>query len=441
MKLKTATLALLLIACGDSAPSMNDAMVDGSASADSSSVDSSRADSSRADSGEVSDAGADTPVQADVPSVDASVDPADWAERSSAEGVTMATNFETSADVFDFAVDDASHYEWANDIRRSGAGALRILIGSEDGTSGWDWWRPLDDSMEPFGSAEDGLRDEYWLSYRVYIPEEYFGWIFDCGGSKKFSITSGHPVNSVNPITREPFSFPLGADRRTGSSVANEVVIDDSSQTMWVTLYRQAGGRSAERMNSFSGEGCSRFDFAWANTIDHGVQSGTPLAFPGDERSQECRDWNAQFGPSYVYGNVNGGVVTGQPRSAGPVPHPDPLAGEERFRVGWNTVMYHIRFPRTWTGTEGGILELFIHHDGDDDWVQIMERRDDFVMNDPSAVSNGIEANGGVDGYFHWGLWLTPFRTGGQPEPDRPDTFVVYDEVLVSTSPIAAPAL
>ena len=415
------------LACGDDATPLD-------ASPDAERADGGTLDARVLDASEAADSSVDAALDTRPP------DPADWATRSGGDAVTMATNFEASADVFDFARDDPSNYEWERTIRRSGEGALKILIRPEDGTSGWDWWRFLDDSTEPFGSAESGLRDEYWLTYSVYVPQSYYDWVFRCAGSKKFSITSSHPSDSVHPVTRERIQFPISDERRTGSSVPNEVVIDDTKQTMWVTLYRQANGRSAEQMNSFAGVGCSRFDFAWTSGIDLGVQTGTPMAFEGDVRDEACRNWNAQFGPSYLYGQMNGGPTQGARRDApGQVPHPDPIAAGAHFEPGWNTIMYHLRFPTTWEGSEGGVIELWIHHEGDDDWSKIFERRDDFVMNDPGAVENGIELNGGVDGYFHWGLWLTPFRTGGEPEPERPSTFLVYDEVIVSTQPIPAP--
>lgn len=378
---------------------------------------------------------------------------ADWTARSTAAGVTMATNFAVSADVFDFIRDAPASYVHETSIKLSGGGSLKILLPDSDAGAGHDWWRFLDDAMIPFGSDEPSgspaytLRGEYWLSYAVYMPTDYYNWIYDMtGGGKKFSITSSHPVDSVNPVTRAAITFPTDpptGTQRTGSSVNNELVITDTRQTMNTQFYINNINGSASWQNDWaSNNPCSGSDRRWLS-VDAGVKTNTPLAWAGDQRSQACRNWNAQFGPSFWYENSPGHAYPVKSSTAGirtsqAQPWPDPIAAGKTWRAGWNTILYHVIFPSTWT-TSDGTLEAWMWHPGETGWTKLFEKFD-VVFKTPAAIANGITLNNGVDGYFHWGLWLTPFRTGGVAEIGiRPNTFIIYDEVIVSTQAIAAP--
>jgi hypothetical protein len=228
--------------------------------------------------------------------------------------------------------------------------------------------------------------------------------------------------------------------------VPNELVLNDLHQSMQLQIYIQNIDGSARSQNAFSSgtKVCENSsDFVYVNSVDTGPQNGTPLAWPGDQRSQACRDWTAQFGPTFsnALSRIHAGhswPIQGQSRNDMAQPYPDPIAAGSHWEPGWNTIMYHLKFPTQWE-TRNGTLEAWIWHPGDDGWQKLFQRFD-VVGRDPGAVNNGITLNGGTDGFFHWGLWLTPFRTGGVSEAGvRPDTYIIYDEVIVSTSPIDAP--
>jgi len=365
----------------------------------------------------------------------------DWASRSTEAGVTMRTNFDVSDDVFDFTPQAPSNYEWEQTIKKSGGGALKILIPNTDGTSGWNWWRFLSDDMEPFGSVESGLIDEYYLTYSVYIPQEYYNWIFSMSPTahKKFSICAKQPSNTVNPVTRAALDF-TGYSRR-GSSVKNEVVVNDYEQRMHPMVYVQSRGDSA-RAFEFDNSPVN-FDFQYQNAVDEGVKTGTPIAHPTDARSQSLRNLVAQSGP---HKNYAADPTQGQSRFDDAIPHPDPIAAGKHWRPGWNNVQLRVKFPTTWLGTDG-LLEFLIHHDGDRDWTKLISSTgthptDPFLLDDPEETSADIPNvpwNGGVDGWYHLGVWLTPFRTAGVAEPSRPNTYLVYDDVICSTNSIVPP--
>ncbi len=380
----------------------------------------------------------------------ASGDPdADFAAR--AAGAFMATNFATAADCTDFIIDGPWSLDTTNKV--SGGGGCRVEIADSDGTAGHDWFRFLSDDMEPFGSAESitaghliANHDEYYLSIAIYLPPERYNWIrvMNAGAGVKFVNVSNTPtVNLTHPITRADLPDRVG-NTFVGSSVTNEMVITDGHQEMWPMVYRRANGQNAGAINSYAGSPFVPSDFARFNQIDEGTQAAGAESYANDDEERvggsSSRALARQYGPHYGYGGGGWGYGSnmGIARSAAPVPHPDPAAAGKSFKIGWNYLQIRVRFPTTWEGSDG-YWQLWMGHPGDSDWTYLADypvEWDGFTV-DPGDT---VPWASGVGGWFHVGIWLTPFATGGQAETGvRPDMYHVYDEIIVHDAFIAFP--
>lgn len=385
------------------------------------------------------------PVQVTTETVSTDAD-ARFAARS--VGAYSAFNFQDAQEVSDYAIDG----QWSLDpnIKRSGAGGLRIELPDDGTTWGYDWWRPLADDFEPFGSAETITtgRNEYYMAYSIYIPASYYDWLRDMNGTsaKKFGITSHTPSNARHPTTGALLN--MSGNSRKGSSVTNEVVTTDGHQEMWPQCYVQSRGQSAGAINEFPGAfGFNQNDFARFNLIDEGPQAAGAESYPNDDEERTdgapARALARQYGPHAGYGASGnswgyGSANLGQPRSAFAAPHPDPAAAGVPWKVGWNHVKCRVKFPTTWLGTDG-LHEFWLGHDGDDDYTKLWSTQ--VLFDDPAEIgTDTVPWASGINGWYHVGHWFTPFCSGGVAETGvRPDTYLVYDERIVSPNDIDWP--
>ncbi|MEM6991392.1 MAG: hypothetical protein AAF721_12865 [Myxococcota bacterium] len=325
----------------------------------------------------------------------------DWEDRASAPGVLMATRFDTESEVTDWlAGATQDHVSWQTTGQASGAGCMRFDILATDGAASGDWSRWLSDDEREFSTG-----DEFYVSFRQYIPSYYAQHEFVGGGGWKQSIISRHAA-SMNGVNQMP---PYGSNQ------LYEVVLVNAR------YYSIPQGYNRNRAGQFRGwdlpsaNNCSGSDFRLQAAIDHGGPEGN------------CAEVWARYGGLYSYYSQQGA----------PNGRPNPDGGEvPYFADEW--MSFKVRIVVGTFETSGNaadwandtLIQVWAAGEGADDWTLIHDR-------DPAlglGVSIGEDSGGAYDA-----LWLLPYDTGKQPDPSREDTYTLYDEVIVSLNDIAVP--
>ncbi|NNF16945.1 MAG: hypothetical protein HKN70_09370 [Gammaproteobacteria bacterium] len=311
----------------------------------------------------------------------------DWEARSTAPGVLSAIGFDVESEVTNWIHLDSKqdHVVWETANTSSGAGALRFNILKTDGANSGNWRRWLADDEREFVEG-----DEFYISYRQYIPEYYATHQFLGGGGWKQIIVSRNAgnMNGVNYVGTP-----------TGSNQVNEIVMNNYLYRSLPQGYHRTTNGSYVGFYTGASTACSHTDFRLQNAVDRGPQSiGTA-----------CENDRARYGGLFSYGSRTG--------------VPDPLTGAFTFTPDeWHSFKMWIKLGSQGTTTRNTHVKIWAAHDGED-WDLIIDRDD-------------VDLGGGP---AHNAYWLLPYDTGKQPDPTREDTYTLYDEVIVSLNDIAAP--
>lgn len=310
----------------------------------------------------------------------------DWATRIAQPGVLTYTRFDSSSDVTNGTLIDGleSRLSWQSSIKTSGTGALRFDIPNSDGSNSGNWWFYL----KPAGaSVING--DTIYVTYRYYSPEAMWRNMPSPGAGYKVSIISNHD----------------------SSSVPNEMVIQNTLYKGYLQAYHQDGS-SFPPFEEARSTPCNSGNFALQNAIDTGSPSSPST----------CAQYAARYGPLYDYGDANGSPSTGDVLAQG---HPRVEALSSGFPMpsaAWISIKIKVSYGHF--GSSDSSVRVWAARDGDP--YTLIHSYDNVLFgNDPSHPVNV--------------LWLLPYETSRISNTKGVDTFVCYDEVIVSTQDIAAP--
>lgn len=310
----------------------------------------------------------------------------DWLARSTAAGVIMATRFDTEAEVTDWTLpnEQADHVTWETSIKRSGSGSLRFDVLNADEADSGVWGRFLNDDETLYGNGST-----FYVQYGYYSPQEMWRYRPASGGGYKLSILSHH----------------------TGTNQTNEIVVQNSLHRGFFQLYWQDGAVTAVEGIEARSTPCNGTNFALQPEID----TGSPAS------PSTCAEYANRHGPLYDYGSGSNAPSANDITSQG---HPRTEAASSGVvmpTAEWATVLQKVTIGTL--GTASSRIEIWIARPGED-YTK---------THDMQNITLGT-GNGGLD-Y----VWLLPYDTSKGVGEKGVDTFVLYDEVIVSLSSIAAP--
>ena len=323
-----------------------------------------------------------------------------WAERIGGAGVQTYTRFDTQAEVDNGVVVDGKEGNLTREVGSvaSGSGALRIEIPDTDSSNSGNWRWYLKSDQSAFGEG-----DEFYVQYRQYIPKDMWNRVAED------AVTPGLRAGGWKQSIISSYS---------ASNQPNEMVIQNTENRGFIQAYYQDGVASAVGFEEGLSTPCNASNFAYQPAID----AGTPAS------PSTCAESANRYGPLYDYGDSNElpdpSNTSGTAESQG---HPRSEAAVAGVTYptngGWITVLQRISVG-TWD-TNSSDVDVWVAQDGED-YVKIIGATN-IKLGDPSP-------EGGYNA-----LWLLPYETNRKVSTKGADTFVLYDEVIVSTQSIAAP--
>ena len=311
----------------------------------------------------------------------------DWIARSTAPGVVYANDFRTQAEFDEGVFPDSRvlNVTWDPTRAVTGGHSIRFAIKKTDSENSGNWRVHLRPSQQPFADGS-----EFYVQHRLYVPAYHLGHTYLGGGGWKTSIISEYDASFTN----------------------HEVVLGNVGYRGYPRGYfrgRSAPGQGVDYVlwdKNVGYLGCPADpDFAHQPEIDHGPQTG----------GTECENNRRRYGGLYSYGTP----------AYGESALPDPITGAAVWRADeWQTVQQHVKIG---------------HFDQPDSTVEIWFAAEGegytLLYSKTDAILGALDP--GETGYA--AIWLTPFDTGKDPDPTREDTFLNYDQLIVSTQFIAAP--
>lgn len=312
---------------------------------------------------------------------------ADWIARSTATGVTFASDFSGPND-FVLASTNGGH------VFATGMNAPDLALVVKDLTDGitngcclrfdkpaattkgaTDWMFPLNSAWTD-NTQSFGVGSEFWIQFRFKIPASRLV-LADCGGNQRgwkwFNLAAYSPTNTV---AQSPSNIPC------------EIVLQDSDQSGMPQAYHQDG----VSFPTFSGTS---------------PDDGEPLLQPAIDRGASF------FGPNRYCEYPAGGGGT----ACFFWPVEEWMTFDMRVKVG------------TFGGSTGNEFDLWVARRGDTSRLQLIAARG-FTLGIPDSGSGF-----GFTGYN--GGHLLNYETNRLS--DSVDTQVKYDQVIVSTQAIALP--
>ncbi len=313
--------------------------------------------------------------------------PSNWEDRSAAQGVLMATRFDAKSDVLNWLHLDAlqDHVSWERENKSSGQGSLRFDILKEDGANSGNWRRWLSDDKREFAEG-----DEFYVSYRQYVPTYYATHVFKEGGGWKQSIISRNAQEMNGENVGQP----------AGSNQLNEIVLVNNGYRSVVAGYNRSTTGAYLGWEVPIATACNNSDFVYQNMVDRELSSmGT-----------DCENDRARYGGLYSYGSKTG--------------VPDPISGAFiYFPNEWLTFKIYVKLGSQGSSSTNSHIKIWAARQGED-FELLIDRNDMDFGNGPN----------------HNTLWLLPYDTGKRPDSTREDTYTLYDEVIVSLNDIVAPS-
>lgn len=324
-----------------------------------------------------------------------------WAERIAGPGVLTHTRFDTQAEVDDGILQNATAGNVSREFAAvaSGNGALRfeVLNSDQEGSGDWRWYLKPDQSAFVEG-------DEFYVQYRQYIPKDMWNYVAE---------DSGLPGSSAGGWKQSIISSYAASFQQ------NEVVVQNTRSRGFIQAYHQSGA-GTDAFDELRNTPCQASNFALQPAIDAGVPASPST----------CLEYANRYGPIWQYGDGNDNPgptnASGTAESQG---HPRSEAAFAGVTYppngGWITVLQRIKVG-TW-GTPSSEVDIWVAQDGEN-YVQIISETGT-QLGDPTPQL-GFDA-----------LWLLPFETNKAANTKGVDTFVLYDEVIVSTQFINAPVV
>ncbi len=302
-----------------------------------------------------------------------------WEARSGGRGVLMATRFDTREEVTDWVHPNRTqnHVSWSTENRASGRGALRFEILKTDGPDSGNWRRWLSDDHREFNEG-----DEFYVQFRQYIPAYLATHRFKGGGGWKQIIISRH-ASGMGPGP-------------SGSNQLNEIVLHNGGHRGLVQGYNRNLNKKYPSWQVPKSTACRKNDFILQNAIKRDVSGWGCVA--------DRRRYGGLF--SY-YMDKPKGYIPG---------HPDPMTGGFIYYPDeWLTFLIHVKIGTY--GKSNHEIQVWAAREADTVYTLLHDHKDRQLGRGPP----------------HDTLWLLPYNTRRQPNPDREDTYTLYDEVIMST--------
>jgi hypothetical protein len=242
---------------------------------------------------------------------------ADWLARSTAAGVTMATNFATAAEVTDYVHGDsqAANITWST---HNGVPCMMHAIPAGSGENCGNWRRGLSDAFVNDGDGF-GTQEFYVQMSVVFGPN----WLTPSngGGGRKIAIISGLRFDDPNS---------------SSSALPFEIVPNNQGWRGVVHAYHQDGITFPTFME----------------------QIGANL------RAQPSVDWGASYDDQHRYAIWNTGGFNGM------------SPGCVRFVEGERmTILFRIK-AASYDGSAGNEMDMFVAGETDSAYVQLFAARD-----------------------------------------------------------------
>ncbi len=343
-----------------------------------------------------------------VSAAGAAIDPAaDWAARTAGGNVMEAQNFSgftSSQQLRDWEiVSNPNRMSLVTEHALSGKTVrLTTLPGDADVSHGFQ--STLDGV--PTGVRTPRVYKRFYFQFILWA-DDYFNWPFR-------STATNAPKLAI--IDRSPINPPLGI-MHSPSSNPGEVVVDNQNTYGFIHVYRRMTSNNAfQEFVRSQASSVNPWNFSWHPSVDNGGPTGSQ------------NEYEQRYGPFWQ-------GMSGTSQSAGQrltdqfgaqYPDPDAAAGSVAWNRGGYTVIeifldYDADRAQVWAAHYGETPKLLIDSNDDDRGAAFFNQRGD-----------GIQ---GWDGYH-----LTTFRTKGVAEPGvRPEMYVDYAEVIVSSAPIPFP--
>jgi chitodextrinase len=303
---------------------------------------------------------------------------ADWIARSSAAGVTMASNFNVATEVTNYIHSNPAAYSWDTAERLSGAGSLRMFVPASADENTGSWKRAMNDAWSASPSNNNGWgTQEFYYQYRIKCGPNWHRPSNGGGGSKTL-IMSGQIF--TNPIASQ-------------SSLPFEIVHNNRGYRGVISSYHQDGIGFAEHDESIG----------------------------PDLRLQPMVDWGAGVPNRNRYATYEGGGYTGV------------SPGSIRWPIGeWITLYQRTRI-QTYGGTTGNEMDMWYAGPTDSTYIQLYSVRNFLIGprifpldSDPNAYAGGLST-----------VWHTLFDTARVNA--NHDKWAWIGEMIASSQPIACP--
>jgi len=362
-------------------------------------------DSSAADGSPSSTDG--TPRADGVPGLDGpppACDPdSDWLARSTAPGVVLATNFASAAerdDKYRHPDSRMPYVTYASDESASGGYSVRFEIpsNSPENSSG-SWKRNFGPS--PANNVKFGAGEEFYVQWRQRFSASMLDTVYEVtsgsGGWKQVIIGEGDAPG-----------WDYGDAMEAGSCSRLEFVVVNGSRRAFPIAYHSCGDYWPY-YEDFASE-YNNYDFKLQNAVDSGQGSDRERFVLYSQEQGAVTQPRADF-PGLAY-HPNEWMTFQVHIALGPLGTArDPVIGAARSGFTQSTV-------ELWGARQNQPLRPLVAFGG------VVLQRDDGAQDTDERYGK---------------IWLTPFHTGKDPAQSHPTGYTWYDEVIVSSQPIAGP--
>lgn len=313
----------------------------------------------------------------------------DWLARSTAPGVTLATDFSTDEDVLPHRFANAGSIAQFNELIKrvnrhddNGIPCLKIdviapLSGGD--TQGQAWRRRFTPLAEWPNDGDGFLTTPFWVQFGFKIPASRLIPFAPGKGTWKFAIVANQSVS--NPMG-------MGGQSSNGLShvLTNNVRMDVNWPIVYVHNDAYPNGTPLNR------------------NLPGGISASDLDLSPGWDRGAEYTNIHERY-CSYRF----------------------PALGCPQWPLDtwvWFQMRIH---TRTFGGTEGNELDVWLAIDGAKQWTLLQSHRNYAVGRLSATWQNGFNA-----------VWLTPFETN-RTTAGGVDTYQLYRHLIVSTQEPALP--
>lgn len=339
-------------------------------------------------------------------------DDSDWDSRSTAPGVLLATNFDVKADVSDWIhdrsgnifTDSVTNVSWYESRKMSGGGSMRIDIYASDDASSGQWVRWINKGWDD-GTFKQGFKtgDEFYVQVSMY-----------------------HPASYVNQQLQT---------RRNGLTQTKILIVSNYWQSN--RLYELVTHELPDRIITGYNRDSNHAYSGWDEPVMDGRCGMTPdfiyqpaIDLGPQDIGTSCENMRAQYGGLNSYRSRQN-AIDGLP---------DPLSPAVVVEADqWQTLLLNVKvgtFNRPSRLGGKRVRDTHIR-------LWVANAGENYILLKDGFVDLGSEGGGtGAEANAYNAIWLMTYGTQRMPfkgVPTRADTYVLYDELIVSTRMIPVP--